>query len=102
MVNPDKFDASYMVPFTPDKEEEEEEEEMRVQDARQRIRGCLLGGALGDALGYPIEFMRSAVGIDLMYGAAAPEHLAYANVAPAFISDDTQMTLGQAPAARQR
>lgn len=22
-----------------------------------RFRGCLLGGAIGDALGYPIEFM---------------------------------------------
>ena len=24
---------------------------------RERIRGSLLGGAIGDALGYPVEFM---------------------------------------------
>ena len=24
---------------------------------RNRIRGCLLGGAIGDALGYPVEFL---------------------------------------------
>ncbi len=24
------------------------------------IRGCLLGGAVGDALGYPVEFLREA------------------------------------------
>ncbi|MEW2043817.1 ADP-ribosylglycohydrolase family protein, partial [Streptomyces sp. NPDC005534] len=23
---------------------------------RARVRGCLLGGAVGDALGYPVEF----------------------------------------------
>ena len=26
-------------------------------DLRDRFRACLLGGAIGDALGYPIEFM---------------------------------------------
>jgi len=29
-------------------------------DSRDRFVGCLLGGAIGDALGYPIEFERSA------------------------------------------
>lgn len=24
---------------------------------RDRIQGCLIGGAAGDALGYPVEFM---------------------------------------------
>ena len=23
---------------------------------RQRIRGCMIGGAVGDALGWPVEF----------------------------------------------
>ena len=27
-------------------------------DLRSRFRGCLLGGAVGDALGAPVEFMR--------------------------------------------
>ena len=26
-------------------------------DIKKRIRGCLLGGAIGDALGAPVEFM---------------------------------------------
>ena len=29
-------------------------------DARSRIRGCLLAGAVGDALGGPVEFMKLA------------------------------------------
>jgi len=32
-----------------------------VSDAvRERFRGCLLGGAVGDALGAPVEFMGHA------------------------------------------
>ena len=32
-------------------------------------RGCLLGGAAGDAMGYPVEFL-SAAGIRARYGPA--------------------------------
>ncbi|MQA27126.1 MAG: ADP-ribosylglycohydrolase family protein [Micromonosporaceae bacterium] len=53
---------------------------------RDRARGCLLGGALGDALGGPVEFMsREAIlrtfpgGVDLD--------------PPGHVTDDTQMTL---------
>jgi hypothetical protein len=31
---------------------------------RSRVRGCLLGGAIGDALGAPIEFMRRPISDD--------------------------------------
>jgi ADP-ribosylglycohydrolase len=31
------------------------------RDLRTRIRGCLLGGALGDALGWPVEFLSLSV-----------------------------------------
>jgi ADP-ribosylglycohydrolase len=58
-----------------------------------RFTGCLLGGALGDALGYPVEFERSWQRIREQYGAPWPSSLAYAQPAPALISDDTQMTL---------
>jgi len=56
----------------------------------EAIRGCLLGGAIGDALGYPVEFIR-AEQIELKHGKRAPAKLDYAGVA--LISDDTQMTL---------
>lgn len=59
-----------------------------------RIQGCLLGGAVGDALGYPVEFLSEPAifwkygkkGIQTLEEAAAPGGLAV-------ISDDTQMTL---------
>jgi ADP-ribosylglycohydrolase len=64
--------------------------------APDRFVGCLLGGALGDALGYPIEFVASAGEIEEQYGAAAPRDLSYAG--EAVVSDDTQMTLFSAEA----
>ena len=30
---------------------------------KDRIRGSLIGGAIGDALGYPVEFIDSYAGI---------------------------------------
>lgn len=56
------------------------------------VRGCLLGGALGDALGAPIEFDR-ADAIARKFGATPPRALAFTGAAPAHITDDTQMTL---------
>lgn len=63
-----------------------------MADYRSRVRGCLLGGAVGDALGAPIEFM-SMESIRSAYG---PQGLsepvpAYGRVGA--ITDDTQMTL---------
>jgi ADP-ribosylglycohydrolase len=51
------------------------------------FRGCLLGGALGDALGYPIEF-KSLASIRAEHADAPPLELT-----PGIVSDDTQMTL---------
>jgi ADP-ribosylglycohydrolase len=31
---------------------------VQLDDARRRIRGAMLAGAVGDALGAPVEFMR--------------------------------------------
>jgi ADP-ribosylglycohydrolase len=58
----------------------------------QRIRGCLLAGACGDALGAPVEFLRLDQ-IRCRYGPAgiADFDLAYGRVGA--ITDDTQMTL---------
>lgn len=56
------------------------------------FRGCLLGGALGDALGYPVEFINAAQ-IGERFGAQAPVQLTFDGSPLARISDDTQMTL---------
>ena len=58
---------------------------------RSRYLGCLLGGAVGDALGFPIEFMKENA-IWEKYGPKGIQTLPQAGH-PALISDDTQMTL---------
>ena len=66
-----------------------------LSDPREAKRslylGCLLGGAVGDALGFPIEFMKEHY-IWEKYGPKGIQTLAQAGH-PALISDDTQMTL---------
>lgn len=52
-----------------------------------KIRGCIFGGAVGDALGYPVEFLRE----EEIFRKFGPQGItAYQK---ALISDDTQMTL---------
>ena len=58
-----------------------------------RVRGSLIGGAIGDALGYPIEFM-SLKAIRQKYGDKGYiNYQDFNNLGKAVISDDTQMTL---------
>jgi ADP-ribosyl-[dinitrogen reductase] hydrolase len=66
----------------------------------ERLHGCLLGGALGDALGYPLEFVKPAVTIAERFGTVPPRDIPGAGVngALAPVSDDTQMTLFTAEA----
>jgi ADP-ribosylglycohydrolase len=69
---------------------------------RARVRGCLLGGAVGDALGYPVEF--SALDrIRATHGARGVTGLlpSAGTGAVGLISDDTQMTLFTAEGLRQ-
>ena len=54
----------------------------RTDDAGDRILGCFLGGAIGDALGNPLEF-ESLATIRRRGGLPAPD----------LVTDDTQMTL---------
>lgn len=60
----------------------------RTQDT---FRGCLVGGAAGDALGYAVEFLNEEW-IRNRYGSAGISEYALRN-GVAEISDDTQMTL---------
>ncbi len=65
----------------------------REAERRDRARGCLLGGAVGDALGWPVEFMKLPE-IRKKYG---PKGITELQVDPrtavAEVTDDTQMTL---------
>ena len=56
-----------------------------------KISGCLFGGAVGDALGYPIEFTRLKQ-IKEQYGDKGIKDFSLHD-GMAYISDDTQMTL---------
>lgn len=72
--------------------------ETNLQD---RIRGSLIGGAIGDALGYPIEFIFSFKAIQSRYGENGITRLdtrqhwlpEEEQADKAVFSDDTQMTL---------
>lgn len=57
----------------------------------QHFRGCLVGGAVGDALGAPVEFMRRDV-ITQRYGVLGITELEPSSTGLAYITDDTQMT----------
>ncbi|RSX55798.1 ADP-ribosylglycohydrolase [Bifidobacterium dolichotidis] len=56
------------------------------------FQGCFIGGAAGDAFGYPLEFL-SYGDIIAKYGESGLQHYVLTDVGEALISDDTQMTL---------
>ena len=59
---------------------------------RSNFRGCLLGGAVGDALGAPVEFM-SLPEIRARFGAGGVADMVKGEFGGSAITDDTQMTL---------
>lgn len=59
-----------------------------------RFVGCILGLAIGDSIGWPVEFVRSIDDIKTMFG---PEGIKEPPL-PAIYTDDTQMTLALANA----
>lgn len=67
--------------------------DMGPHDYQDKIRGCLFGGAIGDALGYPVEFM-SDKEILRRYGAEGVHEYTLSGFnREALVSDDTQMAL---------
>ncbi len=71
-------------------------ENVKMQKQEEYIdifRGCIVGGAAGDALGYPVEFI-SCQAIQKRYGdKGITEYSVDIRSGKALISDDTQMTL---------
>lgn len=69
---------------------------MTIETIQDKIRGCLIGGAIGDALGYPVEFFPWKY-IVKRYGngeeRGITEYYLDSKTGKAVFSDDTQMTL---------
>lgn len=59
---------------------------------KEFFRGCLVGGAIGDALGWPVEFLRLSE-IMQRFGAGGIRDLLLSPSGKAEITDDTQMTI---------
>lgn len=66
---------------------------MDVNIQKDKIRGSLVGGAVGDALGYPVEFISSYAALQNRYGERGITRYDLDESGKALISDDTQMTL---------
>ncbi|RQD74204.1 MAG: ADP-ribosylglycohydrolase family protein [Candidatus Syntrophonatronum acetioxidans] len=65
---------------------------MGKKENKERIRGCLIGGAIGDALGWPVEFLKTR-DIERKFGPGGIQDLQLSPSGKAEITDDTQMTL---------
>ena len=63
-----------------------------LASVKEQFIGCLLGGAVGDALGAPVDFMRRAEILD-RFGPDGITEYAPAYGGLGMITDDTQMTL---------
>lgn len=73
-----------------------------MTNTNDRIRGCLVGGAVGDALGYAVEFIKEDR-IFARYGKdGITEYDMDNEFGKAIISDDTQMTLFTAAGILER
>lgn len=59
---------------------------------QEYFRGCLIGGAIGDALGWPVEFLKLNE-ILKQYGSNGIQDLQLSSSEKSEITDDTQMTL---------
>lgn len=70
----------------------QQEQQPAVDPITDRIRGSLMAGAAGDALGYKVEFM-SRQSILWRYGANGITTFDLDRRGKALVSDDTQMTL---------
>lgn len=98
--NFNSFDQVFRHFYDEEDAKKAEEDRLLVERRRQerepfrdKIRGCLLGGAVGDALGYPVEFL-SWNSIQARYGEAGIQgYDPDMETGFALISDDTQMTL---------
>ena len=72
---------------------ERKAEQQGGKNRMDAIRGCLIGGAAGDALGYPVEFLGEVEIFTRYTKEGILAHVPAWGTGKARISDDTQMTL---------
>ncbi len=97
---PDQYNfkafQKYFDNFYAEEENAEQEKGDLIKREKERhldvIRGSLFGGAMGDALGYPVEFLKREE-IIKQFGDNGISEYALNSKGLAEISDDTQMTL---------
>ncbi|QDH78195.1 ADP-ribosylglycohydrolase family protein [Echinicola soli] len=65
---------------------------MSFEEKLNKYQGCLLGGAVGDALGAPIEFLSQGHILDRFGQMGVTDYVEFGNGTGEF-TDDTQMTL---------
>lgn len=70
-----------------------EAEKKAAESRLSAIRGCIFGGAVGDALGYPVEFLDEEMILEKYGQDGITAYETARGSARAQISDDTQMTL---------
>ena len=90
----DPFTACYFFPKKNIRTIKQLESELVVENGRDlnKFKGCLVGGAMGDALGYPVEFRSTMEQIREKYGEKGITRYDVKD-GKALISDDTQMTM---------
>ena len=87
----DSIDLSDFIPATPSAFYTDVTKEQINPRNLDKFRGCLVGGAVGDALGYEVEFMGASSIFNRFGPSGITEYVLHNGVAR--ISDDTQMTL---------
>ena len=95
MYNFDAFNEYFEDFYKDEKDDEIKKIEQAKKDKEKnfdKILGCMMGGAIGDALGYPVEFMTYDKILD-NYGCKGITQFDLDDNGTALISDDTQMTL---------
>ena len=94
--NFNEFSRNFADFYREEDREEYEEARRKIRETEvhlDQIRGCIFGGAVGDALGYPVEFF-SEREIFETYGQQGITSYEFdRKTGKALISDDTQMTL---------
>ena len=91
-----EFSRNFADFYREEDREEYEEARRKIKETEvhlDQIRGCIFGGAVGDALGYPVEFYSEEEIFGTFGSEGITSYLPDKKTGKALISDDTQMTL---------